>query len=79
MDDVHGTSGADPRHVRDWLNKDEGHFGYQNLTEEETAQAEEDGSSEEDEFDEKKEETCKKFKIFRSEINLGRHRQLCGL
>jgi hypothetical protein len=62
MGDVHGTFGADPSAVRDWVNEDEGDFGYQNLTEEEIArQGKEDSSSVEDELDGKKEETRKEF------------------
>jgi hypothetical protein len=42
-DDFHGSPGAAPSDARDWLNKDEKLFGYQNLTGEEIAQqAEED-------------------------------------
>jgi hypothetical protein len=57
----HGAFGAVLSDAHDWLSKDED-CKYQNLTEEETAQAEEDGSSEGDEDDEK-EKTCSTSKF----------------
>jgi hypothetical protein len=70
-DDVHGAFGADPSDDRDWINKDEEDFGYQNLTEEETEQqVEEDCLSEEDEEGEKREETRTKFKFSKMKQNV---------
>jgi hypothetical protein len=37
-EDFHGIFRVDPSNVRNWLNKDEEDFGYQDLIEEEIAQ-----------------------------------------